>query len=196
MQNQQKPLKPINNIHHAAYGCRDAEQTRWFYEDVLGLKLAAAFYDDVTPGGHEETPFLHLFFEMEGGDFIAFFDAPEIIEKAWLNRKHSFEMHVAFEVDDEQAMLAWQKRIIENGKSCFGPIEHDFVKSVYMYDPNGIQVEITCKNDNYLEVMKIEEQESRSNLAEWTKMKRAFKEDKFGVAELDKRGGKPTIPDK
>ena len=35
-------LKRLGNLHHAAYRCRDAEQTRWFYEDVLGLPLAAA----------------------------------------------------------------------------------------------------------------------------------------------------------
>ncbi len=29
-------LKTLGNVHHAAYRCRDAEQTRWFYEEVLG----------------------------------------------------------------------------------------------------------------------------------------------------------------
>ena len=38
-----KGLKPLHNVHHFAFRCRDAEQTRWFYEDVLGLKLAIAF---------------------------------------------------------------------------------------------------------------------------------------------------------
>ena len=41
---------PINNIHHVAFRCRDAEQTRWFYEDVLGLKLAAAMSFDNLSG--------------------------------------------------------------------------------------------------------------------------------------------------
>ena len=30
------PLKRLGNVHHAAFRCRDAEQTRWFYEEVLG----------------------------------------------------------------------------------------------------------------------------------------------------------------
>ena len=34
--------RAVHNMHHTAYRCRDAEQTRWFYEDVLGFKLAAA----------------------------------------------------------------------------------------------------------------------------------------------------------
>ena len=30
----------IKGLHHNAYRCRDAEQTRKFYEDFLGLPLA------------------------------------------------------------------------------------------------------------------------------------------------------------
>ena len=30
---------PINGLHHFAYRCRDAEETRVFYEDILGLPL-------------------------------------------------------------------------------------------------------------------------------------------------------------
>lgn len=187
---QKPPLKTMNNIHHAAYGCRDAEQTRWFYEDILGLELAAAFYADRAPGSDEKTPFMHLFFKMGDGNYIAFFDAPEITEKEWLEKKHSFVMHIAFEVDDEAAMLAWQKEINAKGKSCLGPVDHGFVKSVYMYDPNGIQVEITCKTARYDELMTLEQQASRNNILEWDKMKRAFKEEKFGAQELDRRGNK------
>lgn len=182
------PLKSMGNIHHAAYACRDAEQTTWFYRDILGLELAAAFSSETAPGTGEDTPFMHLFFKMGDGNFVAFFDAPEITEKNWLQRKHSFVMHLAFEVDDEEAMLAWQAQINARGKSCLGPVDHGFVKSVYMYDPNGIQVEITCKTGRYDELMALEKQESTANIAEWTQRKRAFKEDKFGAEELDKRG--------
>jgi len=30
-------LQRPNNIHHQAFLCRDAEQTRWFYEDIMGV---------------------------------------------------------------------------------------------------------------------------------------------------------------
>jgi len=32
----------IKGLHHAAYRCRDSEETRAFYEDFLGLPLATA----------------------------------------------------------------------------------------------------------------------------------------------------------
>jgi glyoxylase I family protein len=30
---------PIHQLHHVAYRARDAEETRHFYEDILGLPL-------------------------------------------------------------------------------------------------------------------------------------------------------------
>ena len=32
----------IKGLHHAAYRCRDSEETRKFYEDFLGLPFVAA----------------------------------------------------------------------------------------------------------------------------------------------------------
>ena len=32
----------VKGLHHNAYRCSDSEQTRQFYEDFLGLKLANA----------------------------------------------------------------------------------------------------------------------------------------------------------
>ncbi|MFM1895739.1 MAG: hypothetical protein RLZZ385_813 [Pseudomonadota bacterium] len=41
----------IKGLHHNAYRCRDSEQTRRFYEDLLGLPLGLAFEIDVTKTG-------------------------------------------------------------------------------------------------------------------------------------------------
>ena len=53
---------PINNVHHVAFRCRDAEQTRWFYEDILGLKLAAAMAFDNLSGTDKKIEYMHIFF--------------------------------------------------------------------------------------------------------------------------------------
>ncbi|HEY1979426.1 MAG TPA: VOC family protein, partial [Xanthobacteraceae bacterium] len=68
--------QPIKGVHHGAFRCRDAEQTRWFYCDVLGLELAGGVASETVPGTNAPDPFVHLFFEMGNGEFIAFFDAP------------------------------------------------------------------------------------------------------------------------
>lgn len=179
----------LANIHHAAYRCLDAEQTRWFYEDVLGLKLAAALAFDAAHGAMLGRPggYLHIFFEMGDGNYIAFFDEPETAEPAHFARKDSFDLHLAFEVSSMENLLAWQEHINAQGKTCLGPVDHGFVHSVYMYDPNGIQVEITCKDPRYAEIMQQEQQHARQALAEWTAQTRACKVARLGQQAVDKR---------
>ena len=55
----------VSRLHHHAWRCRDSEETRAFYEDLLGMKLAIFLrlphYEE--PG--DRPPFTHLFFEMD-----------------------------------------------------------------------------------------------------------------------------------
>jgi hypothetical protein len=56
-------FKPnIANVHHVAYKCRDAEETRHFYEDILGLEFVAAI------GCDRASPNLHLFCDEQRGN--------------------------------------------------------------------------------------------------------------------------------
>ncbi len=181
-------LKTLGNVHHAAYRCRDAEQTRWFYEEVLGLPLAAAMVFDHISGTEEERDYMHLFFQMGDGNFIAFFDEPDRATSESFGRKDSFDVHIALEAESYEDMIAWQERINQSGKTCLGPIDHGFVKSVYMYDPNGIQVEITSKSPDY-EAILVEEQKHVDEIMDgWTKTTRAQKVELFGEEAIDKRG--------
>ena len=181
-------LKRLGNVHHAAYRCRDAEQTRWFYEDVLGLPLAAAMVFDEIPGSGRKSEYMHLFFELADGNFIAFFDEPSTATSDHFHKKDAFDVHIAFEVESREAMLAYQKRINEAGKGCLGPVDHDFVESVYMYDPNGIQVEITSKTPDYDQIMSDDAAQAHDQLANWTARTRGVKEGLFGADALDQRG--------
>ena len=181
-------LKRLGNVHHAAYRCRDAEQTRWFYEDVLGLPLAAAMVFDEIPGSGRKSEYMHLFFQLADGNFIAFFDEPSTATSDHFHKKDAFDVHIAFEVESREAMLAYQKRINEAGKGCLGPVDHDFVESVYMYDPNGIQVEITSKTPDYDQIMSDDAAQAHDQLANWTARTRGVKEGLFGADALDQRG--------
>ena len=40
---------PVFGLDHSAYRCRDAEETRVFYEDVVGFPLALALHIDRHP---------------------------------------------------------------------------------------------------------------------------------------------------
>lgn len=184
-------LKALKNVHHSAYRCRDAEQTRWFYEEVLGIPLAAALVADRDFGIPEDDGarnYMHLFFQLPDGNFIAFFDQPDVSTEEHFTRADSFDRHIAVEAESYDDMIAWQKRIQSKGKTCLGPIDHGFCDSVYMYDPNGLQVEICAKRDNYDDILNEESQKVETLMAEWSANTRAQKEATFGKAALDKRG--------
>jgi len=183
----QPALKAARGINHVAYRCRDAEQTRWFYEDVLGLPLVATVIDEVVPGLGQKMPFMHLFFELGNGEYVAFFDQPETATPKHFERAHSFDRHIALEVEDEAALRAWQQRINGKGVSCLGPVDHGFLKSVYMYDPNGTQVELTCRTADFERLLKSDGPTLERNMREWTARMREEKERRFGAAALDQR---------
>ena len=65
---------PIQQLHHYAYRAKDAEETRHFYEDILGLPLYHIIQSDYVPSTGEYCPYTHFFFRLQDGSFIAFFD--------------------------------------------------------------------------------------------------------------------------
>ena len=180
-------LKPLGNIHHLALRCRDAEQTRWFYQDILGLKMAAALSLEKSPGTDKHRPFLHLFMELGDGNYIAFFDEPDNARPEHFELKDSYDIHIAFEVSNREAMMAWKDKIAAAGDFIFGPIDHDFVESVYFFDPNGYALEITCKTQAHDSVIAHEKSNAREQLAQWTDKTRAQKIALFGAQSVDSR---------
>ncbi|HVL02526.1 MAG TPA: VOC family protein [Dongiaceae bacterium] len=188
---QERPavtLKPVHNMHHTAYRCRDAEQTRWFYEDVLGFKLAAAMVFDEEPGRAVKREYMHLFFQTTDGNFIAFFDVPDDVEEKMFIARHGFDQHIAFEVDSMEQLKAWRRHINKQGRPCFGPIDHGFVHSIYMYDPNGVQVELTTKDTRYEHIMAEDAEKAHAVLKDWTARTRAVKEQRLDHDLLNQRG--------
>ena len=67
----------IKCLHHVAYRCKDAAQTVDFYSNVLGLEYSMAVAEDRVPSTGERSPYMHIFFRMDDGSFIAFFELPE-----------------------------------------------------------------------------------------------------------------------
>ncbi len=158
----------LRGIHHSAFRCRDAEETRAFYEDVLGLPMAAALALETEPGSGRPNPFVHIFFRLPDGNYIAFFDAPDTARKDQFHPTHGFDRHVAFEAGSVEKLAEWKARLDAKGVACFGPLDHHFVKSIYMWDPNGLQVEITAREPDHDAILAAEEAAARSVLAEWT----------------------------
>jgi len=66
----------VRKLHHVAYRCKDAQETVEFYTRVLGLKYSHAVRNDNVPSTGEFYPHLHVFFEMDDGSSVAFFEIP------------------------------------------------------------------------------------------------------------------------
>lgn len=179
-------LPVLHNIQHSAYRCRDAEQTRWFYEDVLGLPLAAALTLERDEADGENVEFMHLFFEMGDGNHIAFFDEPTHASVDNFKKRHGFDIHIAFEAPSQSVLELWRQRLQRAGVQ-FSTIDHGFLHSLYFYDPNGIRLEITWKTPSYASQMEGERAAAHQKIVEWTKRTRPVKEGRFGAGAIDRR---------
>lgn len=131
----------IRGLHHAAYRCRDSEETRRFYEDFLGLPLAHALEIKTTKSGRSANV-LHTFYEMGDGSFIAFFEEP--MEPFDFKQQRDFDLHLALEVDIETLHTMLEKGRAA-GMSPRGVSDHGFIHSIYFSDPNGYVVELAAK---------------------------------------------------
>ena len=134
-------MTTIRGLHHAAYRCRDSEETRAFYEDFLGLPLVNAFKIETTKTGRK-AGVLHSFYQMEDGSCIAFFEAPD--EPFDFKAQHDFDLHIAVEVDRDTLMQMFEKGKSQ-GIETRGISDHGFIDSIYFRDPNGYVVELAAK---------------------------------------------------
>ena len=166
---------PIKGLHHFAWRCRDAEETRAFYEDLLGLPLAHVVKADTVPSTGEFCPYVHIFFEMGDGSCIAFFDLgddvaadPSPNTPAWVN-------HIALEVPSGDALEAAKARLEAAGVEVLGVTDHGFVNSIYFFDPNGLRLELTVRTHATGD-LETYAAEAPAELAAWNDEKRRLRE--------------------
>jgi len=134
---------PVRGLHHFAWRCRDAEETRRFYEDLLGLPLVHVIKSDHVPSTGEYCPYVHIFFRMRDGSFIAFFDLGDDIAALPSPNTPSWVNHIALRVDSVADLLAAKARLEGAGVEVLGVTDHHIIESIYFFDPNGIRVELT-----------------------------------------------------
>ena len=147
----------IKGLHHNAYRCRDSEETRGFYEDFLGLRLVSAFEIDEGRG-------LHTFFEMDDGSCLAFFEVPGMPFD--FKQQNALDLHIALGVEPHTFESMLQKAKSE-GREVGGPVDHGFVRSIYLRDPNGYIIELTASTGVHQEIMDPAISKPREALARW-----------------------------
>jgi catechol 2,3-dioxygenase-like lactoylglutathione lyase family enzyme len=135
----------LRGLHHFAYRCRDAEETRAFYEDILGLPLTHVIKADFVPSTGEYCPYVHVFFQLGDGSYIAFFDLGDNVAPLPSPNTPSWVNHLALEVETEAELRAFKDRLQAAGQEVLGITDHHIIESIYFFDPNGIRLEITHK---------------------------------------------------
>ncbi|HMB73972.1 MAG TPA: VOC family protein, partial [Gammaproteobacteria bacterium] len=111
------------------------------------------------------------------GSCMAFFDLgdnetslPSPNTPAWVN-------HIALEVGSLEEVIEARKRLEAAGVEVLGITDHEIVKSIYFFDPNGFRVELTVPTVPQ-SVMDAHAEAAHGELERWTgeKNDRAEKE--------------------
>jgi catechol 2,3-dioxygenase-like lactoylglutathione lyase family enzyme len=130
---------------HLGLSTLDLDKTRDFYENVLGFKAVRCDVIEVKEGGRIR----HIFFDTGRDQLIAFMEArgvPGIPGEydAGITRGlgvPSAFYHFAFEAGSEAGLLEKRNELIARGVEVTDVVDHDWAKSIYFKDPNGLQLE-------------------------------------------------------
>ena len=137
---------------HLGFSTLDLDATRAFYEGVLGFKAVRCDIITVKEGGRIR----HIFFDTGRDQMIAFMEARGVpgipaTYDAGINRGlgvPSAFYHFAFEAGSEAALDEKRNELIAKGVEVTEVVDHDWAKSIYFKDPNGLQLEFCCYTRN------------------------------------------------
>lgn len=178
----QSPATPaIRSLHHFSFRCFDAEETRRYYEEFLGLEFCAALPCTVDVAG-KQAEALQILFRMPNGYFFSFYDVPADIRPDIYEPIGADEVHFAMKVSSESEWQTWVDRLTRAGVKYLGPLDHEFVRSVYFEDPNGLWLEITYQVADHEKILDREESHAREAMNTWT-IRTAERKAKFRRAE-------------
>ena len=137
---------------HVGLSTLDLDRTRDFYENVLGFKAVRCDVIRVKEGGQIR----HIFFDTGRDQLIAFMEARGVpgvpaTYDAGINRGlgvPSVFYHFAFEAGSEAALEDKRRELRARGVDVTEVVDHDWAKSIYFKDPNGLQLEFCCFTRN------------------------------------------------
>ncbi len=158
----------VKRFHHHAFRTADMEATRAFWEDVLGCPLIGTFVETTDPVTEQPSNYIHCFFEMADGSAMAFFQFQEDKYKpsAIQGKQDPFDHHLALEVDSKEEVFAYRDKLVAAGHDHM-LIDHGYCYSIYMHDPNGMQVELTTKVPETVEIMERHAKTAHDDLKKW-----------------------------
>ena len=162
----------LQGIHHVAYRCKDAKQTVAFYRDIMGMDFQLAIAEDEVPSTGEPDPYMHIFMDAGNGNVLAFFEIPNSPAMGRDPNTPSWVQHIAFKVENMDALLAAKKRLDTAGIDVLGPVDHTIFKSIYFFDPNGHRLELAVNTAKPGVLDKLHDI-AEDMIEEWSETKRA-----------------------
>jgi glyoxylase I family protein len=128
-----RPPSTARGIHHAAFVCRDVEETIRFYQDFLGFPLVELVENRDYLGSS------HFFFDLGNRNLLGFFDFPGHDHPPFTETIGGVQ-HIAISVSAGQFAAA-RRRLDEAGIDYLGP-DRGVDDSLYFRDPNGVGLEL------------------------------------------------------
>ena len=133
---------------HVSLGTLDMDATRAFYEGILGFKAVRCDIISVKEGGQIR----HVFFDTGQKQLLAFMEPRGIpgtpVEfDGSINRPLGMPegvYHFAFEAGTDAELEQKRAELIAKGVKVTPVVDHEWAKSIYFKDPNGLQLEFCC----------------------------------------------------
>ena len=133
---------------HIGLSTLDLDKTREFYEDVLGFKAVVADTIKIKEGGRLR----HIFFDTGRDQLLAFLEpqgVPGVPTEydAGINRGLGVPAgfyHFAFEAGSEASLVDKRDELRAKGLEVTDIVDHEWCKSIYFKDPNGLSLEYCC----------------------------------------------------
>lgn len=122
-------IKP-KGLNHLALVTSDMDRAVRFYSQVLGMKLVRAQRNDDDPNSR------HYFLDMGGGNLLTFFD--------FAGARGGYMHHLAFQVDSAQELERLRQDLEAKAVPVSPIVDHDFIQSIYLRDPDGILLEFSA----------------------------------------------------
>jgi glyoxylase I family protein len=129
----QRPSTTARGVHHAAFICKDVEETIRFYQDFLGFPLVELVENRDYAGSS------HFFFDIGNRNLLGFFDFPGHDHPPFSETIGALQ-HMAISVGADQFATA-KAKLDEAGIEYLGP-DRGADDSLYFRDPNGLGLEL------------------------------------------------------
>ncbi|BBX62575.1 hypothetical protein MSAS_17490 [Mycobacterium saskatchewanense] len=141
----------LMSIHHFAIATKDFDRAHRFYTEAMGFQLIAGVKRQAI-GGSGTGWTKHMFYDCGNGSTLAIWDLHlnGLQDGDWKTGYSTglglpwYIVHVAFGLETLEELEKKRQSLLNHGVAV-SLVEHEFITSIYMNDPDGNMVEFTVQ---------------------------------------------------